>query len=288
LLKYVPEWFPGVSFKKKARIWKGDGLKMMNAPFDAVMKDIENGVDGPNFVSSAFKNIDETKDIKFQREIIQQSAASIYVGGSATSISTLNTFILAMILYPEVQKKAQQELDGILQGRLPEYDDQRSLPYISAIVNELFRWQPVTPVAIPHSLIKDDIYEGYRLPKGSVVIGNAWAMLHDETIYPDPMTFNPDRWMKNGKLNPDIPEPQCVFGFGRRICPGRFMGISTAWITVASVLAVFNITKGFDEHGNEVAPRLEYTSSTIRHPLPFRCTIRPRSKNSELLVRSAA
>lgn len=53
---------------------------------------------------------------------------------------------MAMTLYPEVQRKGQSELDAVLKGRLPEFNDRSSLPYINAIIKETLRWQPVVPL----------------------------------------------------------------------------------------------------------------------------------------------
>lgn len=89
--------------------------------------------------------------------------------------SYLATFILAMIKYPEAQAKAQQELDQILgKNQLPSFEDAGALPYLAATVKETLRWQLVTPLAIPHLSIQDDVYKGYTIPAGTVIIPNAW------------------------------------------------------------------------------------------------------------------
>ena len=66
-------------------------------------------------------------------------------------------FIFAMLHAPEVQERAQQELDGVTGGhRLPEFTDRTSLPYIDAIVKEVLRWQSVVPLGLPHVARVDD------------------------------------------------------------------------------------------------------------------------------------
>lgn len=108
------------------------------------------------------------------------------------TIAAIQTFFLAMCLYPEAQKKGQAELDRVLKGRLPEFNDRPSLPYIIAMVKETMRWLTVTPFGTPHSAFPwrhlkfysvlgqvhmatdDDEYEGYHIPKGTIVIGDAW------------------------------------------------------------------------------------------------------------------
>ena len=80
-----------------------------------------------------------------------------------------------MLLYPEVQKKAQKELDDVIQGfRLVEFSDRPHLPYIAALIKEVLRWKPLLPLAFPHTTMKDDEVDGYFIPAGSLVIGNTW------------------------------------------------------------------------------------------------------------------
>ena len=77
------------------------------------------------------------------------------------------TFILAMTLHPEVQKKAQEELDSVIgHDRLPTFEDQPELPYIQAIVNETVRFHPVAPLGAAHMSRSEDFYAGYRIPAG--------------------------------------------------------------------------------------------------------------------------
>ena len=85
------------------------------------------------------------------------------------------SFILAMTLNPEVQKKAQAEIDLVIgTDRLPLATDYDQLPYVQAVMSEVFRYHPVAPMDIPHRVAQDDIYKGYLIPKNSTVIINAW------------------------------------------------------------------------------------------------------------------
>ena len=92
-----------------------------------------------------------------------------------------------MVMYPEVQRKAQEELDRIVgHDQLPDFSHRPHLPYIEAIVKETLRWLPVTPSGNPHRLREDDEYKGYHIPANATVLGNSWALLHDPEVYPDP------------------------------------------------------------------------------------------------------
>lgn len=144
-------------------------------------------------------------------------------GGADTTVCALFNFTLAMALYPEVQKKAQGFLDKVLEGnRLPEFSDLSEIPYLTAVVYETLRWHPVTPFAIYHLCTKEDVYEGYSIPKGSIMIPNLWAILQDKTIFgADTNHFRPERFMQEDGSAKDIPEMVLAFGFGRRKCPGH-------------------------------------------------------------------
>ena len=87
----------------------------------------------------------------------------------------LSAFLLAMAMYPDVQKKAQSELDMVVGiERLPEFSDLSSLPYLNALIKELWRWHPVLLMAVPHCSTNEDTYDGYFIPSGTVVIPNVW------------------------------------------------------------------------------------------------------------------
>ena len=107
----------------------------------------------------------------------------------------MQALFLAMALYPEVQKKAQAEIDSVIgPDRLPTFEDRPFLPYINAVVKESLRWHVAAPLggflsscfrctiltsskAIPHMATNDDEYDGYYIPKGTVLLGNAWSVL---------------------------------------------------------------------------------------------------------------
>ena len=83
-----------------------------------------------------------------------------------------------MLVNPEVQRKAQEELDRVVgRHRLPGDADMSDLPYIIAIVKETLRLYPNGPMGVPHRAIAEDVYNGFRVPKGSIVMSNIWSAL---------------------------------------------------------------------------------------------------------------
>ncbi|THU78728.1 cytochrome P450 [Dendrothele bispora CBS 962.96] len=235
-LQYIPAWFPGASFKKKAREWRMYKDRMTNGPFDVVMKEIEDGMAQQSFILRAY-NSESNND----KKTIALDSMNALAGGTATTLAAFSSFVLAMVCNPQYQHKAQKQI-------------------------------------------------GYRIPKNTTIVPNVWAMLHDEVVYgPEPDKFNPERFLtKDGALNLDIPDPDADFGFGRRICPGRHVALSSLWISIASVLATFNLEKARDENGRVIEPSGEYIPSSIQnHPAPFDCLITPRSREHEQLIQES-
>ncbi|EMD37282.1 hypothetical protein CERSUDRAFT_153819 [Gelatoporia subvermispora B] len=290
ILKYVPSWFPGGQFKREAAEFRNWADALLNVPFDALSRRIAQGENPDCAATSLLETFGKTSSGTDIKHHIKTTLATMYIAGADTVVSTLATFFLAMVLYPEVQEAARKELDAALgDNRLPSLSDQAAMPYISAIVKESLRWKPVVPLNFPHRLTEDDTYRGYHIPRGSFVVANNWAILHDENIYSNPSTFNPSRFMKGNELDADIQDPAvAAFGFGRRICPGRAMAQDLLWITIASVLATFTISKEVDSEGNEIMPETASLPGFLRHPKPFRCTIKVRSTVHAAMVEESA
>jgi cytochrome P450 len=291
-LRFVPEWFPGAGFKTQAKEWKKNATDMVEIPFEVVKRRMENSTAERSFTSMCLEDLGEEND-PYQELIIKESAAAIVAGGSDTLTSAFLSFVYAMMTHPEVQQKAQQEIDEVIgNDRLPEFSDEASLPYIGALVTEVLRWKTTAPICVPHMLTEDDTYNGYHLPANSIVIANSWAILHDEQSFPDAFAFTPERFLKDNKT-PDTKNKNltnAIFGFGRRECPGRSTATSSLWLMVASVLATFDIKKPRGVNGkdlNETEPE-KYSFGVVNMPLPFQCDILPRSRGASELVKATA
>ncbi|KIM38015.1 hypothetical protein M413DRAFT_30429 [Hebeloma cylindrosporum] len=289
ILRYIPSWIPGATFQKQAKVFRKIQEEFLCSPYEATIRNMATGSARPSFVVDAVSNIDENRNLEDQHSVIKDTAGTVFLGGADTTLSGIHSMFVAMISFPEVQLKAQEELDRVLQGRLPEYDDLKDLPYVAALVKEIIRWQPTFPIGVPHGVMEDDVYKDYFVPKGTIVIANAWAMLHNEADFPDPSSFKPERYLKNGQLDPKVRDPALIaFGFGRRICPGNHIAISVLSLVVASVLLTFNISKAIGKDGKLIEHSVKYRSGIVSNPEPFKCTIKPRSKAAEDLIRSAA
>ncbi|KAE9397655.1 cytochrome P450 [Gymnopus androsaceus JB14] len=302
ILKYVPSWFPGASFKRKAHSWNGIRNATVTPPFMKVKTAIINGTAEDCFTVRCLQRLEHPDprhdDLSVEEEIIKNAAGTMFEGGSDTGLTALLTFILAMLCFPDAQREAQEELDRVIgKERLPDHEDEDLLPYVKAVIYECFRWETVAPLckSVPHRVDTDDTYKGYFIPKHSTVIANVWGILRDEKTYGlNAHLFEPKRWLLKGpgqggwKLNPDMREPTGIsFGFGRRACAGKHMALSSFWLSVSSLLHSFNITPAIDRDGSHIEPTVEYVSGAQNRPAPFQCTVKPRSEEHAGLIRRA-
>ncbi|KAJ7470933.1 cytochrome P450 [Mycena latifolia] len=211
-----------------------------------------------------------------------------WAAGVGTTVASIEIFLLAMLLFPTVQKKAQEELDAVVgQSRTPGFEDYDTLPYVQALVKEVTRWRCIAPTGVPHATTADDVYQGMFIPKGATVYANIYAMTTDPELFPSPDEFKPERFLDTSDprlLNYNIP-----FGFGRRLCPGQNIALQTLFITVVRILWAFNILPGMDQNGITILPFADdFTSGLVIRPTPFPCRFEPRQGTTVEILRSEA
>lgn len=279
-LRFLPSFLPGTSFKQTAKEAYAINDLVTDVPYQFVQQEMAKGAHRPSFVSSSLtenKHSNGKEGMDHDTEsVIKVVAAIMYGGGADTTVAVLTGFVLAMVLFPKVQQKAQEELDRVLGDKLPDAEDQNNLPYVSAVVKEAMRWFPIAPVNTPHATDAEIQYGGYRIPKGSYLLASTWWLLHDPQVYQDPDAFDPDRFLLRNE-----PEPtNAMFGFGRRICPGRFVAEKSLFITIARLLSTFTVRKGAGE-----AKRV-FTPGLIAHPAEFSYEMTPRSEKHAAFVRA--
>ncbi|ELU39069.1 cytochrome P450 [Rhizoctonia solani AG-1 IA] len=213
MLKYLPPWFPGAQWKHDALEWRGQKDIMINETFNWTKRQVREGRADSSIVQTLLEDIPES---------------GMSVGDAEDHIKHI-----AGTMFPE-------EIDRVIgTDRLPTMKDQDSLPYVNAIIQEIIRWQPVTPL--------------------------------DPDVYPNPESFNPDRFYQKAT------SPAPGFGWGRRICPGQYIAEASLFIAVASMLAAFTIKKARDENGREITPTTKAKESSL-------CDIQPRSAHYSTLV----
>ncbi|KAF7973627.1 hypothetical protein HWV62_14814 [Athelia sp. TMB] len=262
-LRHLPSWLPGMSWKRNAKFWKAKMEEFVDAPFEFAQGSIRKGIAMPNFCQTLLA--DGGKSLTLQHLFdIKWTANSMYAA------TLIQHFIHAMITHADVFARAQAEIDAAVgRERLPSFADRASLPYIECVMSECLRWTAPVPIGLPHQLTQDDVYNGMLIPKGTLIIGNIWAITRDSTLYPNPDVFYPERFM-NPSLDPDSArrrDPrQYVFGFGRRRCPGAHLIESSTWLLMVSMLATLDMRKAVDASGNMIEPTVTFDNAVFRTP----------------------
>lgn len=169
-------------------------------------------------------------------------AGTVFAAGSDTTTLAICTVLMAAACFPEEQRKVHEELDAAIgTDRAPAFTDKKSLPRLHAFISEALRWRPLIPMGMPHRTTQVVVFEDYRIPAGTTVFGNHWAISRDPDVFPDPNAFKPDRWLDTeGHVRDDL--KFFVFGFGRRVCPGQHVANSSVFINTVLVLWAFRLT----------------------------------------------
>ncbi|KAH9934613.1 cytochrome P450 monooxygenase, partial [Amylocystis lapponica] len=268
ILKHVPAWMPGAHLRKHTDAGKVTIRQLMDIPYKFVINNMASGTALPSFTATLVDKMSGEHGVPTgDEEEIKGAASILYGAGQATTHSMTLAFVMAMVLHPEIQEKAQQEIYRVIgTNRLPEPDDRDSLPYVESILKEVYRWGCPVPLGIPHCTTADDEYHGYYIAKGTVVIANIWAMTRDETVFPEPEIFRPERFEKMATFTSELTDPRnLVFGFGRRICPGQSYADASVWLAITNILATLQISKARDADGKEITPVVAYNSGLERH-----------------------
>ncbi|KAG2032257.1 cytochrome P450 [Suillus americanus] len=267
-LENLPLWCFGGAFDLVGRC-RELAKQLLNEPFDEVKAQIADGTASHSLVADFLSQAHDDAD----EDTMKAVALMGYIGGIDTTSSALQTFLLAMVLYPDVQARARAEIDqAVRHDKMPCLDDRASLPYIDAILREVLRWYPVSPLGAPHATSNDDVYGGYFIPKGAIVMVNQWALSRDENMYPDASRFDPSRHLTvDGKLKDPFVH-HFAFGHSRRVCPGRWFAENSLWTAVSAILAVLRIDHARDSNGDRIEVKPDFCDGMVIRPEPFHCS----------------
>lgn len=219
--------------------WKRTAEELFRVESESHTRNVAAGLES--------KSWNWAKELKCSKEAAEMSdlefaynVGILVDAGLETTSAVLEVFVLACLAQPAFIREAQRELDEVVgKDRLPSFADKDSLPYVRACVEETLRWRHIAPGGIPHATLEEDHYMGYRIPKGAVVLPIYYSMHLEEDVYASPWSFQPERWL--GK-----PEGKS-FGFGRRICAGRFVARNSLFILIARLLWAFDINHAVDK-----------------------------------------
>ena len=263
-------------------------VKMVERDIEAAKKE---GYEAPPSLCKLLLEIRDKESVQLSNRDFSFVPGSLFGAGSDTTASTLCTAFLAMTMNPSVLSLAHKELDVVIgSGHCPTLDDEPRLPYMRALCKEVLRWRPVAVMGgTPHASTENDDFLGYRIPGGTTILSNSWAINHNEDYYPESQLFDPIRFFEGRSMPEYLSEKEkdmerlrgkshpsksghSSFGWGRRICPGAGLAENSLFAALSKIVWTFDIL---------AIPRIHYdtynyTDGFNIRPRPFECVIRPR------------
>ncbi|XP_059641495.1 cytochrome P450 81Q32-like [Cornus florida] len=181
-------------------------------------------------------SLQESQPEYYTDKIIKGLIMVMLLAGTDTSSVTIEWAMSNLLNHPEMLKKARVELDShVDQDRLIDESDFSKLNYLHNIILETFRLCPAAPLLVPHMSSDDCTVGGYDVPRGTILLVNAWAIHRDPKIWDDPTSFKPERF-EGGEVEAHKLMP---FGMGRRSCPGAGLAQRVVGLTLGSLIQCF-------------------------------------------------
>ncbi|XP_020268730.1 cytochrome P450 71A1-like isoform X2 [Asparagus officinalis] len=209
----------------KAKRLKDDVSHNNNRDFVEVLLSLEN---------------DPSVDFPFTRGNIKAILMDMFAAGIDTSYITLEWSMAELVRNPKVMKKLQDEVRGKARGKdMIRDEDLSKMSYLKSVIKEVMRLHPPVPLLLPRVLTESSELSGYKIPKNTRIIINAWALARDPKCWEEPDEFRPERFMDSlidfkGNDFQFIP-----FGAGRRICPGMNFAMHNIELALANLVNRF-------------------------------------------------
>ncbi|KAI1099041.1 cytochrome P450 [Jackrogersella minutella] len=282
--KYAVERYPALRFIPSIFApWKAQVLKQRQKDiqlYSELMDEVKDKLAKGVLPTCFAKHLLEEQDNLAMSDLeLGYAAGTPFGAGVETSAGSLASFILACVKFgPQFIPKAQEELDRVVgKGRLPTFEDMPRLPYIKAVAAETLRWRPVAVLGgTPHASTADDVYKGMFIPKGSTIIAPLWSIHLNESDFPEPNEFRPERFI--GFRDYPGQFGHSAFGWGRRVCPGMHLGAASVELNIARILWAFEIGPAKDSSEKDIDVDIfAFSDGFNSSPLPFPCSIKPRS-----------
>ncbi|KAG8797738.1 hypothetical protein FRC17_007658, partial [Serendipita sp. 399] len=258
MTRFLPTWIPGLQWPAVAKRGTEMVSKLRYWAYDMVKEDHERGMADPSVISKYIS------DSSISKESLRDGTALMYFGGVDTTGTALMSLFANILLHPHVQRKIHEELDSVLPpGHFPTFADLDSMRYLKAVWNETLRVSPPVPGALPHVNSTDDVWNGYFFPKGTIIVANVGDLLRDPRKWgEDADEFKPERFLPeyNPRTSENPSVESIVFGFGRRVCPGRHLAERNGMMFAAAMLSAYEVLPPIGEAAPE---KIEYTPTQV-------------------------
>ena len=163
----------------------------------------------------------------------------MFVAGTDTTVTTMEWAMSLLLNHPEVLQKVKVEIDNqVGSGRLLDDSDFAKLPYLRCVINETLRLYPPQPLLLPHFSSKDCTVGGFHVPRGTILLVNAWFMHRNPQLWEEPTRFKPERFEAIDEEREGF--KYIPFGMMRRACPGSSMGLRVLSLALGALIQCFD------------------------------------------------
>ncbi|KAK9053946.1 hypothetical protein SSX86_025021 [Deinandra increscens subsp. villosa] len=223
-------------------------------------------------------SLQESEPEYYTDAMIRTFLMDLLAAGSETSTGTMEWAMSLLLNHPLILKKAQDEIDRVIgNNRLVDESDVANLPYLRCIINETLRLYPPGPFLVPHESSEDCVVGGYKIPSGTILLVNQWAIQHDPKVWNDPERFNPERF--NGLEGTRDGFKLMPFGSGRRSCPGEGLAVRMLGTTIGSVIQCFD----WERVSDDMIDMTEGPGLSMPKAVPLVAKCKPRLEMTNLL-----
>ncbi|KAJ8484408.1 hypothetical protein OPV22_016893 [Ensete ventricosum] len=210
-------------------------------------------------------------------QIIKSVISSLLAAGTDTTASTIEWAMSLLLNHPNAMDKTRAEIDSrVGNGRLLEESDLPSLPYLHCVVTETLRMYPAGPLMVPHESSDECIVGGFHIPRGTMLLVNAYAMHRDPKTWDEPARFLPERF-EGGKGEGKWLEP---FGMGRRKCPGEGLATRMVGLALGTLIQCFE----WGRVGDKEVDMAQGSGLTLPKAVPLEATCRSRPRLARLVL----
>ncbi|CAL5017979.1 unnamed protein product [Urochloa decumbens] len=216
-------------------------------------------------------SLQKTEPEVYTDTMIMALCANLFGAGTETTSTTTEWAMSLLLNHPDALKKAQAEIDAAVgTSRLISPDDLPRLRYLHRVINETLRLYPAAPLLMPHESSADCKIGGYDVPRGTMVLVNAYAIHRDATAWADPAEFRPERFEAGGEAEGRLLIP---FGMGRRKCPGETLALRTVGLVLGTLVQCFD----WGRVGGVEVDMSERGGLTVARAVPLEAVCRPRA-----------
>ncbi|KAH0705282.1 hypothetical protein KY290_009969 [Solanum tuberosum] len=233
-----------------------------------------------NTMIDVLLSLQDSEPDYYTDEVIKGMGIVMLTAGTDTTASTMEWALSFLLNNPEALKKTQNEIDTHLgeSSRLLDESDLAQLPYLHGIINETLRMCPAGPLLVPHESSDECVVGGFRVPCGTMLLVNMWAIQNDARLWDRPNEFRPERFIDfKGQRDGFRLMP---FGYGRRGCPGENLAMHVAGLALGSLIQCFE----WERVSEELVDMTEGPGLTMPKAIPLLAKCRPRQSINNLLA----